>query len=51
MEESERQLTDKASPLNIESVEVVYYLGACDNIYYATEEYYNDYKKRREANS
>ena len=51
LEESIRQITDTASPLNIESVEVVYYLGACDNIYYATQEYYDNYKKRQEANS
>ncbi len=35
----------------IESIEVVYYLGACDNIYEKSQEYYDNYKKRQAANS
>ena len=35
----------------IESIEVVYYLGACDNIYVKSQEYYDDYKKRQAHNA
>ena len=38
------------SDREIESIEVVYYLGACDNIYEKTQEYYDNYKKRQALN-
>ncbi len=54
IEETIAQLNDIASgksALDAESVEVVYYKGACDNIYSATQEYYDTYKKRQALNS
>lgn len=45
-----KELTE-GSEREIESIEVVYYLGACDNIYEKTQEYYDDYKKRQALNS
>ena len=52
-EETIAQLNDivsGASKLVAESIEVVYYKGACDNIYSATQEYYDTYKKRQALN-
>lgn len=45
-----KELTE-GSDRELESIEVVYYLGACDNIYEKTQEYYDDYKKRQALNS
>lgn len=52
LEDSLAQIEDLAagSDKEIESIEVVYYLGACDNIYEKTQEYYDNYKKRQELN-
>ena len=38
------------SDKEIESIEVVYYLGSCDNIYEKSQEYYDNYKKRQALN-
>lgn len=54
IESTIKQLEDIAnnrSSLITESVEVVYYKGACDNIYEKTQEYYDNYKKRQALNS
>ena len=45
-----KELTE-GSDRELESIEVVYYLGSCDNIYEKTQEYYDDYKKRQALNS
>ena len=52
LEDSLAQIEDLASGSDkeIESIEVVYYLGACDNIYEKTQEYYDNYKKRQALN-
>ena len=42
-------IADGSSSLTAESIEVVYYKGSCDNIYSATQEYYDNYKKRQAA--
>ena len=44
-----KELTE-GSDRELESIEVVYYLGACDNIYEKTQEYYDNYKKRQALN-
>ena len=53
LEDSLAQIEDLASGSDkeIESIEVVYYLGACDNIYEKTQEYYDNYKKRQALNA
>ncbi len=52
IEDSLEQIAElsSGSDREIESIEVVYYLGACDNIYEKTQEYYDDYKKRQALN-
>ena len=52
IEDSLEQIAElsSGSDRDIESIEVVYYLGACDNIYEKTQEYYDDYKKRQALN-
>ena len=35
----------------IDSIEVVFYKGSCDNIYVKTREYYENYKKRQALRS
>lgn len=52
LDDSLAQIEDLASGSDkeIESIEVVYYLGACDNIYEKTQEYYDNYKKRQALN-
>ena len=52
IEDSLEQIAElsSGSDREIESIEVVYYLGACDNIYENTQEYYDNYKKRQALN-
>lgn len=52
IEDSLEQIAElsSGSDREIESIEVVYYLGACDNIYEKTQEYYDNYKKRQALN-
>ena len=52
IEDSLEQIAElsSGSDREIESIEVVYYLGACDNIYEKTQEYFDDYKKRQALN-
>ena len=52
IEDSLAQINELAagSDKEIESIEVVYYLGACDNIYEKSQEYYDNYKKRQALN-
>ena len=38
---------DECTDEEIDSIEVVFYKGSCDNIYVKTREYYENYKKRQ----
>ena len=42
-----RDMESGARNEEIDSIEVVFYKGSCDNIYVKTREYYENYKKRQ----
>ena len=45
-EDARKQLDILADGI-VDSIEVVFYKGSCDNIYVKTREYYENYKKRQ----